>query len=419
MLRHGPVVLGGFETKTPKVQVKAPKVDGYIVGMDARLVDAKGRPISIRQVMLHHLVFINYRKDRSTTCPGKRGAPFWGTGEERQRLVLPPGYGLALNKRERWRMQSMYMSHSRERRRVFLEYRVRVVTGRKLTPVTPLWLRANGCKSLHPSYEVRGGSVTHTQNKGWRMPHDGRIVAAGAHLHGGARAMNVTQAECAGRTVIDHEPLYGRPDDLVYNLRPVLHEPGPIATGYFLSRRGIPVRKGEVLDVRALYDARDPHPAVMAITHVYLARGQGRARGSCPPLPSDRRTFWTRRDGVKEPPRVRLPLHGFDARGRITEIDRPPGTPVVADGPARVDLVDNAFRPANISIPAGATITWRWLDPFAHNVQIASGPRVVISGTKSRGGRYTKTFSTPGQYRLFCYLHPIAMTQVVDVREAP
>lgn len=416
VLRHGPVELGGFETKLPKVWVARPKVDGYVVGMDARLVYGNGRRVSIRQVMLHHLVFLNHGPGRRSSCAGRRGEPFWGTGEERQRLILPRGYGYRIRRGERWRMQAMLMSHTLRRQRVYVEYTVRIVTGRRLRGVRPLWLRANGC-SRHPSYDVNGEGGRHRKAHTWRIPYTGRIVAAGAHLHGGAHEMRITQPRCRGRTLVHHAPRYGLPNDLVYRLRPILHEPGPIATGYFLSRTGIPVRRGERLRVSATYDHARPHPSVMAITHVYIATGPApRPKRACPRLPADRRVFWTRRAGRSEPPVVRVPLTAVDAKGRLREIDRPPGREHVRAGRATVRLRDNRFIPANLSVDRGAIVTWRWLDPFAHNVLLASGPRNVASSIKRRGGRYVKRLSEPGEYRLFCYLHPVSMHQVIRVR---
>ena len=60
-LRSGPVHMGGFNVKFPKRPVKAPNVNGYVVGMTVDLVDKRGRAITIRDVMLHHVVF--HRRD--------------------------------------------------------------------------------------------------------------------------------------------------------------------------------------------------------------------------------------------------------------------------------------------------------------------------------------------------------------------
>ena len=63
-LRYGPVRMGNFNVAFPKANVKAPKVDGSIVRMTVGLVDRRGRPITIRDVMLHHVVF--HRRARLT-----------------------------------------------------------------------------------------------------------------------------------------------------------------------------------------------------------------------------------------------------------------------------------------------------------------------------------------------------------------
>src|SRR5207237_471427 len=74
-------------------------------------------------------------------------------------------------------------------------------------------------------------------------------------------------------------------------LRPVLHEPGPMDTRYFLSGSGIPVAAGEILRLSATYDGEHPHWAVMSTMHVYLAFDRAARRTSCRPLPRDRRSI--------------------------------------------------------------------------------------------------------------------------------
>jgi hypothetical protein len=250
-LHSPPVHLTGFQVKFPKASVATPHRSGYITRMDAWLIDEHDRRMSIREVMLHHIVFINSGKPgahaKRSSCPGRGDEPFWGTGEERQPMKLPRGYGYEVAAHDRWRMQTMLMSHSLEAHVVRVVYTVRMVVGARLRRVKPLWLRANGC-SGQPSYDIEGdqppGSI-HTKQSLWRMPLSGRIVAASGHLHGSSYGLTVTQPRCGERTLIDQRPLYGLSTDLVYKARPMLHEPGPIATGMFLSETGIPIRKGE------------------------------------------------------------------------------------------------------------------------------------------------------------------------------
>jgi plastocyanin len=423
-LRYGPVALSGFQTRYPQANVQTPKRAGYIVRMSTRVVDGRGHRVPLRRVMLHHVVFVNHGRPggpaRTSTCPGRAGEPFFGTGEENQRLVLPRGYGYRVGARDRWRMITMLMSHRLEYTRVWVEYRVTMETSRRLTPVRPLWLRANGCNPLS-SYDVPGGGAPGSidrRSTDWVMPISGRIVAAGAHLHGSTRGMTITQPRCGNRTLIDHRPRWGMPDDAVYRLRPVLHEPGPIATGYWLSRRGIPVRRGEVLRVTGRYDAQLPHPAVMAIAHVYVARDDGAAT-SCHPLPPDRTIHWTRHVGRDAVTPSQIPLTALDGAGRLREIARSEGPGVVAADAATVDLTRSLFSPPNLSIALNGTVTWRSLDIVHHAVMLANGPRSVNSPIMGRGGIFVQRFEVPGTYNLFCYLHPVTMHETLVVRPDP
>jgi plastocyanin len=389
--------------------------------MNARLVDRRGRPISINRAMLHHVVFINAGHPggprKRSSCPGRRGEPFYGTGEERQRLILPGGYGYRVDARDRWRAVAMYMSHTRRAQDVYLEYTVTIVTGKRLTPVRPLWLRADGCDPSS-SYTVPGGGApgsVDARSYDWRIPVSGRIVAAGAHMHGSAKSVDIEQPRCGDRTLISHKPRWGLPDDPVYHVRPKLHEPGPIATGYFLSPTGIPVRAGEYLRVIGRYDAELPHPIVMAITHLYIARDKHAPRG-CGPLPADRRIHWTRKRGRVSVAPAQVPLTGLDGTGGFVELASARGPQVVARSAATTDLIQNRFDPPNLSIARGGQVTWRFRDPTVHIVLLANGPRAVESPLGRAGAQYSQRFPVPGTYNLFCYLHPLTMHQTVTVR---
>jgi len=421
-LRSEPVTLGGFQTKYPRGRIPAPKRSGYIVGMSTRLVDRRGRPIPMQRVMLHHAVFVNAGRrggpKKPNACPGETGERFYGTGEEHKRMILPPGYGYRVGRRERWQQLSMFMSHSKKAQRVYLEYTVKIETKKRLEPVRPLWLRASGCAPLS-SYTVQGGGApgsVDAHSADWKVPFNGRIVAASNHLHGSAKSLELSQPRCSNRALYTAKPLWGMPDDEVYRLRPVLHEPGPIANGYFLSKTGIPVRKGEILRITGRYDAELPHPGVMAIAHVYVARDNNASR-TCDPLPADRHMLFQRTDGRSAVPPVQVPLTGVDDNGTFVSLAHAAGPQVFAGSSATVDLAGNRFKPPNLSIARGGRVTWLFRDVALHIVVLANGPRAVDSPLGIRGSQYSQTFTVPGQYNLFCYLHPLKMHQTVTVRK--
>jgi hypothetical protein len=421
--RAGPFHMDGFETKLPKLQVKAPHMDGYITRMNATLHYANGRRVSIRRVMLHHIVFLNDgtpNNEPGGSCKGRKGEPFYGTGEEREQLLLPKGYGYRVHADDRWRMQTMLMSHSFESHNVYVQYTF-TITKKKLTPVRPFWIRANGCKTTQPSYSVQqlSSGLDHRTFR-WKVPMNGRIVAAGGHLHGGAISMSLTQPACKDRKILDTDPLFAPRDDLVYQIRPILHEPGPVGTRFFQSATGIQVRKGEAIDLQADYDARYARARVMSIMHVYVAQGRAPKGPRCAALPRDAKEILLRRDGhVSDPPYVKVPFNAVGDDGKVHPLVTLPGKPTVFDGPAQVKLIHDRFVPAKLSIPLNGQITWTFADSVAHNVLFANGPQVVGTPTLSGGAKYTsRGFLKPGTYQLFCYLHPITMHQEVIVRDA-
>ncbi len=193
-LRYGPVSIDGFEVKSPEVRVPAPRRRGFLTRMSVELTDLRGRPVADHDVMLHHVVFL--AKQRQATprpCTRTNLEPFYGTGEEKQRLILPRGYGYPVHRRDRWRMHVMLMSHSLSARKVYVRYRVTIDTSRRVAPVFPMWVRAHGCEF---SYSIEGGGLAGSadrQSADWIVPLDARIVAAGGHLHGGARSIAISQ----------------------------------------------------------------------------------------------------------------------------------------------------------------------------------------------------------------------------------
>jgi len=80
----------------------------------------------------------------------------------------------------------------------------------------------------------------------------------------------------------------------------------------------------------------------------------------------------------------------------------------------------NSFGIRNLSIPLGSSVTWTDYDPRRrwHNATLANGPERggFASPMLRKGRRYRHRFTLPGTYRIFCTLHPVTMTQIVNVR---
>ena len=67
-------------------------------------------------------------------------------------------------------------------------------------------------------------------------------------------------------------------------------------------------------------------------------------------------------------------------------------------------------------ISVGSTLTWDFKGENLHNVTLANGIRGFHSVNLSDDRTYTRRFTVPGTYRLFCALHPVKMTETVTVR---
>ena len=415
-VRAGPFRVANFESRFLNRPARTPAVTGWVTRMHARLVDGRGRSIALRRVMLHHVFFRNRSRARLRgTCGERPDETFYGTGEENQSLNLPRGYGYRVRRRDRWWIGGMIMSHSLAARRVYVEYRVRVET-RPRRPVRPLWVRASGC-GRHASYGIRGGGLPGSLDERvehWRVPVSGRIVAAGGHLHAGAVDLRMTQPACGGRLLFHHRPAFGAPDHRVYRARPVLHEVGPIATSAFSSATGLPVRKGEVLDLRALYDADRPRPGVMAITHIYLAPDRKVVAG-CGAAPADARQTPPPAGARAAAPWIPTPLWSLDDRHRPVVLPEPPGPPRELGDGATIALRENRFSPESVVIRQGDRLRWQFHDAGPHNLTFANGPRAVAGQTLRRGGTTETQFDVVGRYQLFCYLHPMTMHEQVTV----
>src|SRR5215212_6574164 len=80
-----------------------------------------------------------------------------------------------------------------------------------------------------------------------------------------------------------------------------------------------------------------------------------------------------------------------------------------------VSIVDFAFQPASIEVPAGSTVTWTNTGAVTHTVTADDG--AYDSGQLKPGTSFSQTFTTPGTYTYHCEIHP-QMTGTVVVTEA-
>ena len=257
----------------------------------------------------------------------------------------------------------------------------------------------------------------HERSRTWVVPRGGRIVAGAAHAHGGALSVDVADERCGGRPLLSSGARYGLPEDPIYNLSPVLHEPAPRSMSVITSKTGWAVSRGDRMKITSRYANNGPHSTVMGIMHLYVAHGTGRPE-PCPSLPGDIRTHrlaFLGAPGLETPPLEQPELSQLGPDGIARPITDLTGPITVRGSDAGVRVRNGLFTPRRLSVAGGATVRWRFSDPVPHDVTLASGPRGFASGYIMRG-TYRRQLTVPGQYRIFCSLHPVTMSQTIEVR---
>jgi len=76
-------------------------------------------------------------------------------------------------------------------------------------------------------------------------------------------------------------------------------------------------------------------------------------------------------------------------------------------------FIDNfIFSPKTQTVKAGTTVTWTNRDDIVHGIA-ASNNAFQKSPAMDTDDSYSFTFTTPGTYQYFCYLHPQMVGSIV------
>ena len=417
---------------------QAPQFPGYITHMESDIVDAAGAPLPISRLMLHHIVFIN-ALEPDNTCASVTGwdsrpggilrERFFAAGEERAKISMPEGYGYQVGATNTWALLYMVMNHRQVTDSAYVQYTVTVRTdpmapggGAPMQGVEPYWLDINDCH-VDPFYNVPGtggkGS-TDTQYRDVTIHEPGRIVAGIGHVHGGAQKLTLSQPHCGNRQVAESLPTWGNPDHSFYNVRPILHEPGPINMTAFRSQQGIPVTAGQTVRLNSIYDNSRAHTRVMGIEQIYVAPDPGVTNG-CGPLPTDVQTLGATQPGRPGPVNFTVPLTALDVSGNAFTITAKPKKPKWLPGGSTVTVGDRFFsnpgaapgRP--VEVYRKKALNFRFTGNELHNITLANGPIGIASENLNGGRGFQARFDRPGTYNFFCSLHPVQMRERVVV----
>jgi plastocyanin len=90
---------------------------------------------------------------------------------------------------------------------------------------------------------------------------------------------------------------------------------------------------------------------------------------------------------------------------------------------AIVNIADDEYRPADVTVEVGDNVTWRWIGASPHSVYspdggFASHPdcnTVNRVACGSAGSTFTHTFTNVGTFSYGCQVHPLRMSGTVTV----
>jgi plastocyanin len=94
--------------------------------------------------------------------------------------------------------------------------------------------------------------------------------------------------------------------------------------------------------------------------------------------------------------------------------------PAMAQNAASVITIDNfTFNPQRLTVKTGTTVTWTNKDDIPHGIA-SSNNAFSKSKALDTDGSYSFTFTAPGTYQYFCYLHPrMTGTIMVEAGASP
>ena len=398
---------------------EAPAKPGYVLGFKEQvLVDSKdpdAKPLPNSKFMIHHFVY--FAPGRVEDSPGScwSGAGFIsGRGEEHpsgnfERFTSPETrarYGVVNRDRAgnapNWLLLAMVMNHVQKRKTVYVRTKV-YYTREERQPAYPTVVGDCGRMITGMAYDVPGDGApgsTFTNTSQWTAPFDGRIIMAGNHQHGGGKNHTLVSETC-DRRVLKGGVYHGRKRHIYNRIRPILHEPGPIATGTLRSEEGIPIGEGEVFTRTARHDNGNLHVQAMGFWALWLVKDDG--VGLCDPLPDDV-------EDVGKPKRYDRTPADFYARV-VPQLAKPSGDFSDFSGSA-LRVGDEFFRPDRVRAKLGEPVTWKFVGYQPHTVTVANGPQGFSTHYVGQTSG-TATFTPPerGTYRLTCLVHPTTMGQ--------
>jgi plastocyanin len=272
--------------QTNKVSIPQPKIAGWIVGFKPNLHLEDGSVPPVDEIHLHHGVWLTGTRFDATSPPLPER--FFGVGEEKTALHMPPGYGYRYTPSDFWWLN--YMIHNLTARpyKVSITYDVDIVPTSDAPPgglkdVHPIWMDVqNG--SIYPVFDVLKGSGTNgtftypdqatdpyaggKQKNEWTVSRPGVLVHTFGHLH-------------PGGLHVDLDLLRDGKDAHLFRSTAKYYEPaGAVSWDASMTATrddwAVAVQPGDVLKISATYDtSRASWYESMGLAVVWMYDGPG------------------------------------------------------------------------------------------------------------------------------------------------
>jgi plastocyanin len=119
---------------------------------------------------------------------------------------------------------------------------------------------------------------------------------------------------------------------------------------------------------------------------------------------------------------IGLAVWGVSLRRAATNAAMPPAQETATEtpsaqnaGPAPVKVANenSAFKPSELIVPAGTTVTWVNADEVPHTATSSASPPLFDSRTLRADSRFSFEFKAAGAYDYFCEVHPFMTGKVV------
>ncbi|MGQ0831700.1 MAG: cupredoxin domain-containing protein [Microthrixaceae bacterium] len=371
--RYGPLTVtpGANLILLGPVSIESPRASGYITSISPNLVDATtGMVPPIHVVHLHHGVWINAA--RGTTDP------FFATGEEKTRSILPrgpngaPQYGYRTEPGDAWVLNYMLHNLTPNTYEVTIRYDLTWVPASTpgMKEVVPVWLDAVGREegsdtALYPVYDPAKDGSGYSATFGAKQ--DAEIVWVGGHVHPGGLRDELRSVECDGALLFSSEARMNGPNSFgSWDFGMTVTPPDWRFT----------VRQGDELSVTGYYDTEHPWYEAMAIMFAWAHPLSDAEMASRPPCAMPSATSGAPTAAPSAPENNPAPFFGGAGETALAP-SAPPPAPTTEVRIAAFNYYPGGGTGARAGVRRGQTVRFTNLDAGAsifHSVTSCANP---------------------------------------------